>query len=163
MLVTHAQANKMLKKVDDELRHLMQIERKRSTYKEVEGIAPVVPEYSFIETRKRIQKLQNQRVQIKHAMNLFNATQKLEPLGMTVDCALIKMAQLTQAKSNYDNMRSEPAKVVNENSYNTKTEYTCLNYNPEDAEQAYQETCEALNEIQLALDYCNNTVQFNIP
>ncbi|MCM1440434.1 MAG: hypothetical protein NC131_14700, partial [Roseburia sp.] len=72
--VTSAVANKLPKKYNEDLQRLYNEEQQRSSYTEVEGIKPVIPEYDFKGTRKEIDLLMLKIFNLKHAINVFNTT-----------------------------------------------------------------------------------------
>lgn len=163
MEVTSAYANKLIKQYFSEIQRLHVVERKRSTFKESEGVKPVVPDYDFQWTRKRINELQQKKNEVMHARNVFNATHILPNLNITIDVALVRMTQLTQEKEILDDMRIMQDRTLIDNSCSQKTEYLCANFDPADAEVEYKKVVDELTAIQLELDLCNNTVTFTIP
>jgi hypothetical protein len=103
---------------------------------------------------------------IKHALNVSNSTNTFEVDGelMTVDTALIKMAQLNSRKKTLDIMRKrqEKARVNDVYSRNNVPEYVYTNYKVADAEDEFNKCSELITNIQLALDKYNQTVLFDV-
>lgn len=107
---------------------------------------------------------------IKHAVNVSNATAKV-PVGtqeMSVDTILIRMAQLNKRKAVLDYMRKQLPKTREERlSYSVSTrnavpEYRYINYDLDLIKQEYERISDAIMQMQMALDYYNQTVQFEV-
>lgn len=159
--LTSAAANKLLKSYNDKLQHLLDMENKYSTYVEVHGIEPVIPEYSYDDTRKELATLRYKIMKLKHAINVFNTTTVVDDLGLTIDEVLVKMAMLNVEKSRLDKMRSSAHKTINTGfgrSNTNQVEYTVLNYDETVAQKDYDTICEAITDLQVKLDTVNNTL-----
>jgi len=172
MKVTSAYANKLIKQLQEEKDFLLNKEANQSTYIVTAGEDAVVPEYDFNENTTRINKIDYKIMNIRHAINYANATNKIcvddvfcadDVLTMTIDSALITMAQLNARKKVLDNMRKKQPKARVNNVYNNKsTEYIYANYNIADAQNEYDKVSSAITAIQLELDKYNQTVLFDI-
>ena len=71
MKYTSAQANKLLKKFNDEYDLLLAEEAESSTFLAAMGEDPesVRPEYDYLETQKSLEELGNRIIKLKHAIN----------------------------------------------------------------------------------------------
>lgn len=162
--LTSAGANKLIKALEDQKNYLLSLEASSSTYIMAEGEKAEPPVYDYSDTSEKLNQINNQIRKIKHAINIFNSSTYLEPLGITIDEALIKMAQLNQRKQTLDTMRKRLPKERQAVPF-TRTniiEYQYANYDIEKVAADYNKLCEEITEIQLALDTCNQTKTFNL-
>lgn len=162
--LTSAGANKLIKALEDQKNYLLSLEASSSTYIMAEGEKAEPPVYDYSDTSEKLNQINNQIRKIKHAINIFNSSTYLEPLGITIDEALIKMAQLNQRKQTLDTMRKRLPKERQAVPF-TRTniiEYQYTNYDIEKVAADYNKLCEEITEIQLALDTCNQTKTFNL-
>lgn len=164
-MMTSAAANKLLKTYNEKVEHLYQVESMRKSYTRVEGINPILPEYSFSNTRKEIDDLNSKIVELKHAINKFNVITIVGDTGLTIDQVLVKMAQLTKAKVVLDSLRGMQKEQIREGyalRAASTVEYTVANFEPSDAQAEYDRVCEELTELQLNLDAINSTAEFEV-
>ena len=161
MQMTSAGANKLLRKLEDDKRFLLSQEAAASTYVVTEGAEAVVPAYDYRKTAQALEQVDAEVRRIKHALNVFNSTTMLDGLDITIDEALVKMAQLNQRKSTLDTMRCrlEKERVTNFGRSNV-VEYTCINYDLAEIQADYQAISQQIMDIQLALDLTNQTKTF---
>lgn len=162
--LTSAGANKLIKALEDQKNYLLSLEASSSTYIMAEGEKAEPPVYDYSDTSEKLNQINNQIRKIKHTINIFNSSTYLEPLGITIDEALIKMAQLNQRKQTLDTMRKRLPKERQAVPF-TRTniiEYQYTNYDIEKVAADYNKLCEEITEIQLALDTCNQTKTFNL-
>lgn len=162
--LTSAGANKLLKALEDQKNYLLSLEASSSVYIMAEGEQVEPPEYDYSATAKRLDKINEQVRKIKHAINVFNTTTYLDPLGITIDEALVKMAQLNQRRLELDVMRKRLPKQRQTIPYARTNiiEYQYVNYDIERVADDYSKICAEISEIQLALDCCNQTKTFEI-
>lgn len=163
MQITSAGANKLLRKLEDDKRFLLAQEASASTYVVTEGAEAVIPAYDYKKTAQGLETIEAQVRKIKHALNIFNSTTTLDGLDITIDEALVKMAQLNQRKSTLDSMRCrlEKERVTNFGRSNV-VEYTCINYDLAEIQADYQSISQQIMDIQLALDLTNQTKTFEL-
>lgn len=165
--MTSAFANKMLKSLEEEKTYWLNKEETSSTYVVAINEEPVVPEYDYAEVAATMAELDRKVAVIKHALNLNNATAKVQ-VGeeeMSVDTILIKMAQLNRRKITLDHMRKQLPKAREERSYmprNSVPEYRYINYDLELVKREYETVSKTIMEMQMALDKYNQTVQFDV-
>lgn len=165
--MTSAFANKMLKSLEEEKTYWLNKEETSSTYVVAINEEPVVPEYDYAEVAATMAELDRKVAVIKHALNLNNATAKVQ-VGeeeMSVDTILIKMAQLNRRKITLDHMRKQLPKAREERSYmprNSVPEYRYINYDLELVKKEYEAVSKTIMEMQMALDKYNQTVQFDV-
>lgn len=163
--MTSAAANKWIKSLEDEKRFYLTLEENSSVYTLGEGEQEEKPEYDYDTVSHQIAELDQKIRKIRHAVNVFNTTTVLPELNLTVDEALVKMAQLNSRKSQLDVMRKRlPKSRVNSFLNRTKSvvEYEYTNYDIEKAKRDYRQLSEEIVQIQLSLDVCNQTKVFCI-
>ena len=118
--VTSAYANKLLKQLNEEKSYWLQLESECCTYVVANGEEAVIPEYDYQTVAKTIEGLDRKIATIKHAINCYNVTTFLtleDGQSMTIDQALVVMAQLNRRKQQLDYMRKLQPKQRKENSY----------------------------------------------
>lgn len=163
--VTSAIANKMLKALEEDKSYLLSLEEDSRTYVRAEGEEQEAPEYHYEDVRRGVDEIDRKVSSIKHAINVFNTTTVLEDLGITIDQALVRMAQLNGEKRRLDTMRKQlPVSRVGQTYLRNRqvVEYEYANYDIEAAKRDYQEISDRINKIQIALDLANQTKTFEI-
>ena len=165
MKLTSAEANKLLRKLNDDHDALKQMEAESRIFvaATTENLEDARPDYDYEATQRSLAALEIRIRKLKHTINLFNVSQTIDESGMTIDQALIAIPQLSDRKRKLSVMRAAQKKKRNESIRSTNLiEYTYANYDVEQAEQDYQTTIAELARIQNALDLVNSTVQFEI-
>ena len=167
-MYTSAEAGKLVKKIEDELKRQMLTERKSYSFVVASGedVESLRPRYEFAETQKNIDELQEKLRIVKHAINQFNLTHTLPGFdGLTIDQALIMLPQLNARRTKYQEMinRLPKERISGIHSRNNLIEYNIANYNIEEVEKAYKELTSHLAKMQLALDTVNTTEKMEIP
>lgn len=166
--MTSAYANKMLKSLEEDKAFWVNKEAASSTYVAAINEEPVVPEYDYIEVAATIAALDEKIAIIKHALNVTNATAKVQvgDIEMSIDIILIKMAQLNKRKAVLDQMRKQLPKTREEQhsymSRNAVLEYRYINYDLELIKKEYEVVSKFIMEMQMALDKYNQIVQFEV-
>ena len=166
--MTSAYANKMLRSLEEDKAFWVNKEMTSSTYVVAIDEEPVVPEYDYAEVAATIAKIDEKIAIIKHALNVTNATARVQVGNeeMSIDTILIKMAQLNKRKAMLDVMRKRlPKARVEQNAYrarNSAPEYEHINYDLELIKKEYESVSVKIMEMQMALDKYNQTVQFEV-
>jgi len=166
--MTSAYANKMLRSLEEDKAFWVNKEATSSTYVVAINEEPVVPEYDYTEVAATIAEIDEKIAIIKHALNVTNATARVQvgDVEMSIDTILIKMAQLNKRKSVLDVMRKQlPKARVEQHAYmsrNAVPEYKYINYDLELIKKEYESVSVKIMEMQMALDKYNQTVQFEI-
>ena len=161
---TSASANKFLRTLDDEKYHLLEQERETCVYTRAAGEADEPPAYSYDDVRAKVAAIDAQARAIRHALHLFNATTTLPESGITIDEALIKLAQLSALKDTLSQMRDrrEKERVVSNFTRSEMIEYRYANYDIAQASADYSAVLEQIANLQLEIDLANQTRTFEV-
>ena len=133
MKYTSAQANKLLKKLNDEYSALLDKEQRSRDFRAAMGedIESVRPAYDYAKTQARLEELEGTIRRLKHAINRFNTTQVVDGFGITIDEMLVYIPQLTKRKSKLLEMKSRLPKERVEEQYGRQSniiDYTYTNW-----------------------------------
>ena len=166
--MTSAYANKLLKQLEEDKEFWLRKESMSCTYDAAEGEEPVIPEYDYEEVAATIAEIDRKMCVIKHAVNLSNATAKVS-VGeevLSVDCILVKMAQLNRRKATLDHMRKmqpkERLQMRAVGNRNAAPEYRYINFDLELVKREYEEISNRIMMMQIALDKHNQTEEFDV-
>lgn len=163
---TSASANKYLKGLQEEKDFILESEAKTCTYVLAAGEEEEPPSYSYEETRERIDEIDAHMLKIRHQLHSFNIRATLPESKITIDEALVKMAQLNVKKHRLASLRSRRAKERVSGGYfsrePTTPEYTYANYDIAKADTDYREVCEEISNLQLEIDLLNQTKTFEV-
>ena len=166
MVLTSAAINKKIRNLKEELELVLEKESNSEVYVSVEGYDDVVPEYSFKETQAKVESISEQIRKLKHALNVMNTTRKLEHFDMTIDEALVYMAQLNKRMARLDTARRrlpKSRKVTSRYGESTSlVEYVVANYDIDEVDAYYKEMQDTVNQLQMDIDYINQTVGINV-
>ena len=166
--MTSAYANKMLRSLEEDKAFWANKEATACTYVAAINEESVVPEYDYSEVAATIAEIDEKIAIIKHALNVTNATARVQvgDAEMSIDTILIKMAQLNKRKAVLDVMRKQlPKARVEQHAYmsrNAVPEYKFINYDLELIKKEYETVSVKIMEMQMALDKYNQTVQFEV-
>ena len=163
---TSASANKYLRRLQDEKDRLLRTEQEVSTYVLAEGETEEPPAYDYAATRERVAQIDGQARAIRHALHQFNMETVLPNRGITIDEALILLAQLSGRKDRLNSLASRQPKerlsgrFLGSNS--GSVEYRYANYDVARAEADYRAVSDEIAELQLELDLVNQTEVFAV-
>lgn len=163
MKYTSSEANKLLKKLNEEKRILLDNEARSSVFNAAlgEDVESVRPAYSYSETVGKLSELNSKIRKLKHLINVFNATTIVDGFDMTIDEMLIYIPQLTEDKNRLYGLSARLPKErrsVGGYGSNTVIDYTYANYDVAKAEADYLAVCDLLARAQTALDVTNNSI-----
>ena len=160
MKITSAEANKLLKKLEDNRDKLIKTESDDCTFRAAvgENVDDLRPDYVFSETQEALNAINDQIIKLKHAINVFNVTTYVKD-GLTIDQALIKLPMLNNRKRQLNSMRlmSEKKRYAIQGNV---IDYMYTSYDPAEAVDAYAKVSDEIDELQLALDTINHTKEF---
>ena len=167
MKYTSAQANKLLKKLNDEYSALLHKEQRSRDFRAAVGedIESVRPAYDYAKTQARLEELEGAIRRLKHAINCFNTTQVVDGFGITIDEMLVYIPQLTRRKNKLLEMKSRLPKERIEEQYGRQSniiDYRYANYDIAAVEADYDKTVDELSRAQLALDAINGRETFDL-
>ena len=167
MQFTSASAGKMIKSLEEEKDRIKNMESMTSTYVLSVGEETEPPEYDFRKTRDAIEEIDGKVVRIRHALHRFNLETVLPNVGITIDEALVAMAQLSEEKRRLSVMRARIPRMRIESAGLSKkgssvAEYRYANYDISEADRAYQRVAKKIEDIQLDLDRINQTQLFEV-
>ena len=165
MNYTSAEANKLLKKLNDEYTALLDKETRSRDFRAAMGedVASVRPVYDYAETQARLAALEEKIRRLKHAINCFNTTHFVDGFDMTIDEMLVYIPQLTRLKNKLLEMKSRLPKERVEEQYGRPSniiDYRYANYDIAAVEADYEKTADELSRAQLALDAVNGRETF---
>ena len=157
---TSASANKYLRRLQDET------EQEVSTYVLGEGEAAEPPAYDYGVVREKVAQIDGQARAIRHALHRFNMQTVLPERGITIDEALILLAQLSGRKDRLNELASRQPQERLGNRYfgsgNGPIEYRYANYDVAQAEADYRAVADEIAALQLELDLVNQTEVFSV-
>lgn len=158
MKYTSAEANKLLRKLNDEKTSVMYREENGKEFLVAVGedIESVRPKYDFTETQNAIAGIETKIRKLKHAINVFNSTTIIPEFDMTIDEMLVYIPQLTAAKNKLARMKDKLPKVREQTRVNSSIlDYRYLNYDVETVAAEYEKVTDTLSKAQNALDSVN--------
>lgn len=99
MKMTSAQAAKLLRQLNEELRTLQKRENNTRSFCASlgEDVESVRPEYDYAAMQEAQSQVETKIRHLKHALNCFNASTVIPEFNMTIDEMLIYLPQLTRA------------------------------------------------------------------
>lgn len=171
MKYTSAEAGKLVKKLEDKVRDILEVEGKTAIFRAASGedADALRPEYDFLKTQEEIETLRSRIRAVKHAINVFNTTHTLPGFEeLTIDQALVYIPQLSNRKETLRQMAAHlPKERVEDSHYRfgsrtSYIDYEVTNYNSDDVKEAYAATSDTLSALQLALDTVNTTETMEI-
>ena len=166
MEFTSASANKYLRRLQDEKDRLLRTEQEVSTYVLAEGGAAEPPAYDYGAVREKVAQIDGQARAIRHALHRFNMKTVLPERGITIDEALILLAQLSGRKERLNGLASRQPQERLGNRYfgssNGPIEYRYANYDVAQAEADYRAVADEIAALQLELDLVNQTEVFSV-
>ncbi len=158
MKYTSAEANKLLRKLNDEKTSVIYREENGKEFLAAVGedIESVRPKYDFTETQNAIAGIETKIRKLKHAINVFNSTTIIPEFDMTIDEMLVYIPQLTAAKNKLAIMKDKLPKVREQTRVNSSIlDYRYLNYDVETVTAEYEKVTDTLSKAQNALDSVN--------
>ena len=161
MTYTSAQANKLLKKLNDEHAALLDKEIRSKDFRAAMGedVESVRPAYDYADTQKKLAELEQRIRSVKHAINV------IPDFNMTIDEMLIYIPQLTQRKNKLADMKARLPKQRVEEQYGRQSniiDYSYANYDLAAVETDYEKVSDELSRAQLALDAVNQRDTFEL-
>ncbi len=168
MKYTSSEANKLLRKLNEERDALLEKEHRSSTFLAAMGeeVESVRPEYDYKDTLRALDELDEKIRIVKHAINGFNLQHTVPGFVMSIDQMLVYIPQLTAKKQKLGQMKNrlpkqrEAANTFGRN--NNIIDYRYANYDIKTVEEDYMAVTDELARAQTALDVLNNTETMEI-
>ena len=164
MKYTSSEANKLLRKLNEETNSLCAMEEKISTFRAALGEDPesVRPEYDYRAVQETLDELDRKIRVVKHAVNRFNLEHVVPGFDMTVDQMLVYIPQLSFRKRKLSEMAGRLPKERQDRIYSGRNaapviEYAYANYDIKTAKADLDAVSDELARAQTALDVLNNT------
>lgn len=167
MKMTSAQAAKLLRQLNEEIRTLHLREDNSSSFLAALGEDPesVRPAYDYKSMQEQQKAVEEKIRKLKHAMNLFNANTVIPGYGITIDEMLVYLPQLNRRCIRLCAMKDAMPKVRDSSGFSRGTtviDYRYANYDIEQVNKDYTALSEELAKAQTALDLINNTAEMDI-
>lgn len=163
---TSASASKYLRRLQDDKEHLLSTEAETCTYVRAEGEADEPPAYDYRATRERIDAIDRAVLAVRHALHGFNQRTVLPESGLTIDEALIVLAQLSAKRDRVAELRArQPRERLREGYYGgagAPVEYRYANYDVAEAQADYETLSDQIAALQLEIDLANQTQVFSV-
>lgn len=160
---TSASASKYLRSLEDEKSHLLQMESETCTYVLAQDEEAEPPSYDYAGTRRRVSEIDGKVRAVRHALHRFNMETLLPKRGISIDEALIEMAQLSAARRRLDTMRAILPREREGRGYgNRLIEYRYANFDVAKAQSDYLALSQQISDLQLEIDLCNQTETFEV-
>lgn len=169
MKYTSAEANKLLRKLNERKASVLRLEECSKTFQAAVGedVETVRPDYCYRAVQTELDQIDRQILKIKHAVNLFNVQTKIPGFDLTIDQALVYMAQLSNSVNKLSEMKDRlPKQRLGASGFGRSSvpviEYDYANYDISQAAADFTEKSDILAKLQTALDLLNNTESFEI-
>ena len=165
MILTSKDANKLLKKLNEELNSLQSKENRSRTFlaSTTEDPEKVRPDYNYETSRDSQTEIEKKIIKLKHAINVFNVNTLVDEFNMTIDEMLIYIPQLTAKKQKLSVMKDTPKlERVTGNARSNIIDYTYTNYDADIVSKDYELVEAELTKAQIALDKVNVTKTFEV-
>lgn len=162
---TSASAAKFIKLLENEKSRLVAIEQKNSTYVLAQGEECEPPSYDYREIVTQIDELDEDIRRVRHALHVFNAHTLIPEEGITVDEALIQLAQMNGKLHRLERLCAvEPKKRLASGYFGGKglIEYEYANFDVQSAFADYEDLYRRISDLQLRLDLVNQTETFSV-
>ena len=155
-------ASKLIKNLQSEIDMLLQAEKRDCTYSHSPSETPVIPEYSFAATQAKLEDLRGKIAALRHAVNRFNVETRIQGFDITVDEALGRMSRLNDEKRRLARLAAIPEAARSREYGSKEPDLIHRNFNSDEVQAAYKETCDQLMRIQQAINVANLTVEFDV-
>ena len=164
MQYTSSEANKLLKKLNEELDSLRRLEAMSATFvaASTENKEDLRPDYNYEEFQEKIATIEEKIRTVKHAINSFNVKTIVPKFNMTIDQILVYIPQLTAKKLKLTRMKGRLPVQRSTRGMNI-IDYEYINFDKAKVQEDFNKVTDLLSEVQTALDIVNNTEKMEIP
>ena len=167
MKMTSAQASKLLRQLNDELRTLQVREENSKSFLASlgEDVESVRPSYDYASMQEEQIKVEQKIRKLKHAVNVFNTNTVIPEYGFTIDEMLVYLPQLQKRQTKLFAMKDALPKVRENVGFGRGTnvvDYRYANYDIDLVEKDYKDLSAEIARAQLALDTVNSTAELEV-
>jgi len=162
--LTSAEANKYLKKLNEERDALLRREYESKTFIAANGedLEAARPAYDYPAAQDTLSALCREIRCVKHALNVFNTTTTVPGFDMTIDEMLVWLPQLRLQRDKLFDMKNTLPKVRKKRPDGNLVEYVYANYEISAAAADFERVDELLTRAQTALDKVNNAATLEV-
>ena len=118
---------------------------------------PIIPNYDYEETSKQLVWYDDEIRRLKGLLAYANSTVIVEGFDMTINQAIIYLAQLNERLKRYDYLITFQKLTRKTVGFDGKVEYTKIIYDQEDAGRKLEEVKTEIIQLQMAIDRTNLT------
>ena len=157
-------ANKLVKRLQKLQADIFTNEASSSVYVCYSGESPIIPDYDFNETQKKLNTIVAHIIQIKHDIREANMKGHLKNYPeWTVDEAVLKLSFLINERNRLGRMvNTLPERVVSRGGSSQRTEIIRTNYDPKEVKAAYNKVSDEIIKLQDELNTFNILTQIRV-
>ncbi len=162
MKMTHTEAMKEIKKLEDQKSALLQEENDTCTVTYTENETPIDTKYDYTKFTAELDSIDTRIRQLKGALAKSNATTIVKGFDMSISEALVYLAQLNNHLSRFKKLAEKQPLVRNSALYrNASYELTKTLYDVSVAKKEYQNCFDTISKLQMAIDLTNLTTEID--
>lgn len=162
MKKTNAEIIKDIKRLEVEKNDILSEESETMTTTYGLDEKPLPSEYDYKKTQKALDDIDAEVRHLKSALAKSNANTMVKGFDMTINEALVYLAQLNFSLSRLQSMARRKELTRTSGSYNSKAELTRTNYDIKEVKKNYQKTQETITKLQMAIDLTNLTNEVDL-
>ena len=153
----HTEIMKEIKRLEGEKDSWVTHERNNCRVSYMTDEEPILPNYDYAETSGALLEYDDRIRKLKGLLAYANATTIVEGFDMTINEALIYLAQLNARVRRYDYLISFQKLTRKTVGIDGKIEYTKILFDQEDAGRKLEEAKSEVIQLQMAIDRTNLT------
>ncbi len=162
MKMSHTEAMKEIKKLEDQKSALLQEENDTCTVTYTENETPIDTKYDYTKFTAELDSIDTRIRQLKGALAKSNATTIVKGFDMSISEALVYLAQLNNHLSRFKKLAEKQPLVRNSALYrNASYELTKTLYDVSVAKKEYQNCFDTISKLQMAIDLTNLTTEID--
>lgn len=162
MKMTHTEAMKEIKKLEDQKASLLQQESNTCTVTYTENETPIDTKYDYTKYTDDLDSLDKRIRLLKGALAKSNAMTIVKGFDMSVSEALVYLAQLNNQLSRFKRLSEKQPLVRTSAGYRNATyELTKTLYDVNVAKEQYQKCFDLISKLQMAIDLTNLTTEID--
>lgn len=152
---------KQIKYLNEQIDLLAKDEYTKASSILVDGKTGDCRDFNFLESSRNIMDCYKKIAELKHILNTFNTTTKLDGFDYTIDEGLVRLALYNKRKEALE-MFMNRKKVDTKISANTV--YTIeLNYDPEQVKEYHDLLAGDISKLQTAINRANLVYEIEVP